>query len=360
MRLSDFVFEYVSQYAKHAFMLVGGGSMWLNDSISRSKMKYTCMLHEQGASLAAQAYGHITNQLGVCVVTTGPGGTNAITGCLAAWMDSTPVLFISGQAQTSQLMGETGMRYRGTQECDIVSIVEPITKYAVTVKDPQKIKVILGAAIHAATHGRKAPVWIDIPLDIQSAEIEPDKLETFSVMPNEFIEWQREENIVVGVDNVKRLTNECKKPVIFAGYGIISSNAEKQFFDLIDGFKCPILTTWKSIGLLSDNHPLYAGRPGAIGQTAANKITGLCDLIIVLGVSMTLDQVAYNLSDFAKQAVKIVVDIDKAELNKFDDSWVKIHADIKEFLCALKVGGDYGQWARDCKEMQKENVFIKE
>jgi acetolactate synthase-1/2/3 large subunit len=159
---------------------------------------------------------------------------------------------------------------------------------------------------------------------------------------------------------VMEATRNCSKPVILAGYGIIASNAEKQFFDLIDGFKCPILTTWKSIGLLSDNHPLYAGRPGAIGQTAANKITGLCDLILVLGVSMTLDQVAYNLSDFAKQAVKIVVDIDKAELNKFNDSWVKINADIKEFLCALKIGGDYGQWVRDCKEMQKQNIFILE
>jgi len=341
-------------------MLVGGGSMHLNDAIGKSKIGYTCALHEQGAGYMALGYAQVKNQLGLCVVTTGPGATNAITPCLAAWMDSVPVLFISGQVQTKYLTGESGLRYKGTQEVDIISMVEHITKYSVTIKDPLKIKIYLGAAIHTAMTGRKAPVWLDIPLDIQSAEIDPEKLESFSVMTNEWIDWQNKENIVVGVDNVKRLTKECKKPVILAGYGIIASNAEKQFFELIDAFKCPVLTTWKSIGLLSDNHPLYAGRPGAIGQTAANKITGLCDLIIVLGAQMNLDQVAYNLSGFAKQAVKIVVDIDKAELNKFDDSWVKIKADVKEFLCALKIGGDYGQWVKECKELQKQNIFILE
>jgi acetolactate synthase-1/2/3 large subunit len=341
-------------------MLVGGGSMFLNDAIGKSRITYTCALHEQGAGYMALGYAQVKNQLGLCVVTTGPGATNAITPCLSAWTDSIPVLFISGQVQTKHLTGESGLRFKGTQEVDIISMVEHITKYSVTVKDPLKIKIYLGAAIHASMTGRKAPVWLDIPLDIQSAEIEPDKLESFSVMQNEFVEWQREENIAVGVDIVKQAFETCSKPVIFAGHGIISSNSEKQFFDLIDSFKCPILTTWKSIGLLSDNHPLYAGRPGGIGQTAANKITGMCDLILVLGAQMNLDQVAYNLSDFAKQAVKIVVDIDKAELNKFDDSWVKIHADIKEFLCSLKIGGDYGQWVRDCKEMQKQNIFILE
>jgi acetolactate synthase-1/2/3 large subunit len=358
MRLSDYILDVVSQYTKRVYFLSGGGAMHLNDALGKSKLSYTAALHEQGAGYMAYGHANMTNQLGVCMVTTGPGGTNAVTPCLAAWMDSMPVLFISGQVQTNQMMGESGMRYKGTQECDIVSIVEPITKYAVTVKDPSKIKIILGAAIHTAMHGRKGPVWVDIPLDIQSAEIEPDKLESFSVQFNEWIDWQNKENIAVGVDNVKRLTETCSKPVIFAGYGIISSNAEKQFYGLLDAFKCPVLLTWKSMGLLSDNHPLYAGRPGAIGQTAANKITGMCDLILVLGVQMNLDQVAYNLIDFAKQAVKIVVDIDKAELNKFDDSWVKIHADIKEFLSALKIGGDYGQWVRDCKEMQSLNKFM--
>ena len=358
MRLADYVFEYLSKHVKHAFMLVGGGSMHINDAIGKSKIAYTCALHEQGAGYMALGYAQVKNQLGLCVVTTGPGATNAITPCLSAWTDSIPVLFISGQVQTKHLTGESGLRFKGTQEVDIISMVEHITKYSVTVKDPQNIKIYLGAAIYAATSGRKAPVWIDIPLDIQSAEIEPDKLESFNILPNEWNDWQNKENIVVGVDNVKRLTKECKKPVIFAGYGIIASNAEKQFFDLIDVFKCPVLTTWKSIGLLSDNNPLYAGRPGAIGQRAANKIQQTCDLLLVLGAQMNLDQVAYNLDGVAPDAVKIVVDIDPAELKKYS-GWITIQADIKEFLCALKIGGDYGQWVRDCKEMQKENVFIR-
>ena len=359
MRFSDFVCEYISNYTKHVFCLVGGGAMWLNDSLGKSKLTPVFMLHEQGASLAAQAYGHITNQLGVCMVTTGPGATNAITGCLAAWMDSTPVLFISGQVQTNQMIGESGLRYKGTQEVDIISMIEHITKYSLTITDPSKIKIYLGAAIRAATTGRKAPVWLDIPLDIQSAEIEPDKLEDFTVMTNEWLQWQREENIRLGIEQVIEATRNCSKPVIFAGYGIISSNAEKQFFELIESFKCPVLTTWKSMGLLSDNHPLYAGRPGGIGQRAANKIQQTCDLLLVLGAQMNLDQVAYNLDAVAPNAVKIVVDIDPAELKKYN-GWITIQADIKEFLSALKVGGDYGQWGRDCKEMQKENVFIKE
>ena len=171
MRLADYIFEYLHEHVKHAFMLVGGGSMFLNDAIGKSKIAYTCALHEQGAGYMALGYAQVKNQLGLCVVTTGPGATNAITPCLAAWMDSVPVLFISGQVQTKYLIGDSGLRYKGTQEVDIVSIVEHITKYSVTVKDPTKIKEILDTAINAATTGRKGPVWIDIPLDIQSAEL---------------------------------------------------------------------------------------------------------------------------------------------------------------------------------------------
>ena len=359
MKLSDFVIEYISRYTKRVFLVVGGGAMHLNDSLGRSKLEYTCMMHEQGASLAAQAYGHITNQLGVCMTTTGPGATNAITGCLAAWMDSTPVLFISGQVQTSQMIGTSGRRYVGSQECDIISMVAPITKYAVTVTDPYKIKILLGAAIYAATSGRKGPVWIDIPLDIQSANIEPSQLPEFTRVENEWETYLKEENVKAGVRAVKEAIRAASKPVIFAGYGIISGNAEKQFYALLDNLKCPVLTTWKSLGLLSDNNPVYCGRPGGIGQRAANKIQQTCDFILVLGAKLDYDQTAYQLATFAPLAKKIVVDIDPAELKKFDDSWVKIPADVKDFLLALHVDGEYMAWLKECKEMQKENDYGK-
>lgn len=334
--------------------------MHINDSLGKSKLEHVCALHEQGAGYMAYGYGMATNQLGVCMVTTGPGATNAVTPCLAAWMDAIPVLFISGQVQTTQMIGTSGRRYVGAQECDIVSVVSPITKYSVTVMDPQKIAIYLGAAVYAATHGRKAPVWVDIPLDVQSADIDPTKLEPFSIPYNEWTDWQNQENIRVGVEAVKEATAKCAKPVVLAGYGVIAANAEKQLFDLFDKFKCPVLTTWKSMGLMSDNHPLYCGRPGAIGQRAANKIQQMSDFILVLGCKLDFDQTAYQLDTFAPLAKKIIVDIDPSELSKYNDTWVKINCDVKDFLNALHIGGDYSQWLRECKEMQKENVFIKE
>jgi len=236
-------------------------------------------------------------------------------------------------------------------------MVAPITKYAVTVTDPHKIKILLGAAIYAATSGRKGPAWIDIPLDIQAANIEPSQIPEFTRVENEWDAYRKEEAIKCGVSAVKEAIRNVSKPAIFAGYGIISSNAEKQFFDLMDKLKCPILTTWKSLGLLSDNNPLYCGRPGGIGQRAANKIQQTCDFILVLGAKLDFDQTAYQLSTFAPLAKKIVVDIDPAELAKFDDSWVKVNADIKDFLLALKIDGEYMAWLKQCKEMQKENKY---
>ena len=340
------------------FVVVGGGSMHLNDSLGKGAVEYTCMMHEQGAALAAQAYGHITNQLGVCMVTTGPGATNAITGCLAAWMDSTPVLFISGQVQTTQLMGTSGLRYKGVQECDIVSMVSPITKYAVTVTDPAKIKLVLGEAVHAATTGRKGPVWVDIPLDIQAAEVTPRELEQFTQGYNEWGEWQKQEDVRLGIEKVKHAVSKASKPVILAGYGIIAGNVEKAFYTLLDGFKCPVLLTWKSISLLSDNNPLYCGRPGTIGQRAANWIQQHGDMLLVLGAQMNYDQTAYQLEGVAPDAEKIVVDIDPAELAKYPDSWVKVRADLADFLPKLHVAGNYGSWLAECKKMNKDNPVI--
>ena len=171
MKVSDYVVKELEKYTDRIFCLVGGGSMHLNNSLYGSKIQTVFMLHEQGAAFAAQAYGHITNKLGVCMVTTGPGCTNAITGCLAAWMDSTPVLFISGQCDTKFRHTE-GMRYLGNQECDIIDIVRPITKYAHEPSDAFNTRLAFHAAIHNATHGRKGPVWLSISLDIQCAEVE--------------------------------------------------------------------------------------------------------------------------------------------------------------------------------------------
>ena len=172
MRVSDFIVKELEKYTDHVFTLVGGGSMWLNDSLYDSKLTPVFMLHEQGAAFAAQAYAHMTNKLGVCMVTSGPGATNAITGCLAAWMDSDPVLFISGNVPTQHSIGDSGRRYVGPQECDIISMVKGITKYSKQLDSVDYVDEILESAIYQATQPRCGPVWLDIPLDIQGAEIE--------------------------------------------------------------------------------------------------------------------------------------------------------------------------------------------
>ena len=171
MRVADYIIHRLEGLTRHVFLLVGGGSMHLNDALYDSELTPVFMLHEQGAAFAAQAYGHLTG-LGVCMTTSGPGATNAITGCLAAWMDSTPVLFISGNVATSNMATDTGMRYVGPQEADIISMVKPITKYALCVRHPEWIEGALTQAIEIATTGRKGPVWLDIPLDVQGAECE--------------------------------------------------------------------------------------------------------------------------------------------------------------------------------------------
>ncbi len=360
MKLSDYVIDFISNYTKRIFLVVGGGAMHLNDSLGNNKkIEYTAMLHEQGAAYAACGYGQVTNKLGVCMVTTGPGGTNAVTGVLAAWMDSIPVLFISGQVQTYQMIGTSGLRYKGSQEADIVSIVSPITKYAVTVTEPSQIRWILGRAIHEAQTGRKGPVWVDIPLDVQAADIEPDKLESFSVDYNEWQEWQENEDIRYGVEQIEQALIGANKPVIIAGGGIIAAKAEDDFHKLIEKLKCPVLLTWKSIGLMSDNHPLYCGRPGAIGQRAANKIQQSADVLIVLGAQMNYDQVAYQLELVAPGARKFVVDIDPAELAKYPGDWICIKADLKQFIKRLKVGGEYASWLKECKKLNKDNPVIE-
>ena len=172
MRVSDYIVKELEKHTDHVFCLVGGGSMHLNDSLYDSKLTPVYMLHEQGAAFAAQAYAHMTNKLGVCMVTSGPGATNAITGCLAAWMDSDPVLFISGNVPTQHSIGDSGRRYVGPQECDIISMVKGITKWAIQVDIPGSIQVDLKTVIEVATTPRCGPVWLDIPLDIQGAEIE--------------------------------------------------------------------------------------------------------------------------------------------------------------------------------------------
>jgi acetolactate synthase-1/2/3 large subunit len=333
IKLSDYVMEFIAkQGVKDVFLLSGGGCMHLVDSLGKCKdLNYICNLNEQAVGIAVEAYGQYTNNLGVGLVTTGPGGTNAITGVAAAYVDSTPCLILSGQVKRSDLAKPYGVRQMGYQEVDIVSIVKPITKYSVIVMEPEKIKYYLQKAVYLATNGKKGPVWIDIPLDVQAAMIDENHLEEFVIEKE--IQDNTCSDIEEKIKNTIKLLNEAKRPCILVGNGVRLSNAGNLFLDLVKKLNIPVLATWKAIDFFDENDPLFFGRPGAIGQRGANFIQQNCDFLLVIGARLDFGQTGYNHKNFAPKAKKIMLDIDKAEINKMDmDIQVKAHMDAKVFI----------------------------
>ncbi len=328
MKLSDYVAQRIAGAGvKHVFLLAGGGSMHLVDSLGRcSEIEYVCNLHEQACSIAAEAYGQYTNNLGVAMVTTGPGGTNAISGLAGAWLDSTPCLFISGQVKRADLIGDRGVRQMGFQELNIVRIVESITKYAVTVTDPLSIRYHIDKALHLAGSGRPGPVWIDIPLDVQSAVIDESKLNGYAEHAHPGDSKELEKQVGAAIE----LLNRSERPVMLVGNGVRLGKALDEFESLLDALRVPVLTTWKAADILPDDHPSYIGRPGSVGQRAANFSQQNSDWILVLGARLDLGQTAYNHRNFAPAAVKVIVDTDPAEIRKMDmEIDVPIYSDAK-------------------------------
>ena len=315
MKLSDYVMRRIAETGvRHVFMLPGGGCMHLVDSLgSCPDLEFVCNLHEQACAIAADAYAQYTNRLGVALVTTGPGGTNTITGVAAAWLESTPCLFLSGQVKRADLSAGRGLRQMGFQEINIVDIVRPITKYAVLVEDPLKIRYHLDKALFLARNGRRGPVWLDIPLDVQAAEIDESSLESYQPdLPPE----AASQRVAAGVADAIDHLNQAERPVVLAGNGIRLSGAFDDFLELTEVLRVPVLTTWKAIDFLPEEHPLYIGRPGAVGQRAANFAQQNADWLLVLGARLDLGQTAYNHAAFARGAYKVVVDVDEAEIRK--------------------------------------------
>jgi acetolactate synthase-1/2/3 large subunit len=376
-KLSDYVIEFVAATGvKHVFLLTGGGNMHLTDSLGRSSgLEYVCCLHEQACAFAAEHYAEFTagaacgertqafsagadgsqasekashpngnRGLGVAMVTTGPGGTNAVTGVAAAWLESASCLFLSGQAKRADLIGTTGVRSMGQQEVDIVSIVRPITKYAVTVLDPSSIRHELEKAVYLATHGRRGPVWIDIPLDVQAAMIDEEQLQGFTPPAIEYCGIERQ------VAKAIELINRAQRPVLFLGNGARSAQAEGTLQPLIDLLQSPVLVTWKIADLLPETSPYYAGRPGAIGQRGANFTQQNADCIIVLGARLDRPQTAFSHANFARAAAKIIVDVDPSELAKIQtDVDVPVCADSAAFVAEfLRQAGSLKPMDRAC------------
>jgi acetolactate synthase I/II/III large subunit len=365
IKLSDYIMEFIADRGvKDIFMLPGGGCMHLVDSLGRNKrLRAVSCLHEQAAAISAEAYGQYTNNLGVCLVTTGPGGTNAITGVAGAWLDSTPLLIVSGQVKREDLIDGSGLRQKGFQEINIVDIVKPITKYAVTILDPKLIRWHLEEAMHLACTGRPGPVWIDIPLDIQAMEIDETRLSRFDIS----LKHASPRSFVQGVVNLFR---SSKRPVLLAGNGIRLAKAGQEFIELIELLGIPVLTTWKAADLIPEDHPLYCGRPGSVGQRGANFIQQNADCLISIGARLDHGQTAYNLRQFAPEAAKIIIDIDSAEIEKLnciigpDDGTLVMDAGdfIREFIRQIPhsefLNMQCLSWLFCCKNWQKKYPVI--
>jgi acetolactate synthase-1/2/3 large subunit len=365
MKLSDYVAEFVADLGvEHFFLLPGGGCMHLTDSAGRNpRLKAVSCLHEQACAFAAEGYAEYKNGLGVALVTTGPGGTNAVTGVAAAWIESAACLILSGQAKRADLIGNRGVRSMGQQEVDIISMVRSITKYAVTILDPHSIRYHLEKAAYLAQHGRRGPVWLDIPLDVQSAIIDENTLIAFD--PAELKSSPATSSVDEAALRTLELIRYAERPVIMAGNGVRTSGAAAAFHELIELLQVPVLATWKAADLLPDRHPLHAGRPGSIGQRAANFVQQNSDVLLIIGARLDLPQTAFNHANFAPRARKIMVDIDPAEIGKMQmPIEIPVVADAADFIQALltlaKSNGrkSGGAWLQQCQDWRKQYPVV--
>ena len=364
MKLSDYVINFVAtQGVKHVFMLPGGGAMHLNDSLGRcERLEYVCHLHEQACAIAAEAYARVTNNLGVVMVTAGPGGTNTMTGVAAAWLDSTPVLFLSGQAKRADLKGDRGLRQLGVQEIDLVSIVSPITKYAVTVLEPNDIRYHLEKALYLAKSGRPGPVWIDLPLDVQATKIDADRLKGFDQPDPQPGNAEKLESLT---RQMIELFNQAERPVILVGNGVRIASAEELFQRLVELLGIPVLTTRLGVDLLPATSPLCFGMPGGIASRAANFTLQNSDFLLILGARLDMALIGYAPEKLARAAKKVMVNIDESEIRKLGPIIaVPIAADARQFLDELlRQSGDLDTrkrtaWLDRCQEWRERYPFV--
>jgi acetolactate synthase-1/2/3 large subunit len=337
MKLSDYVMRFIAaEGVRHVFLVTGGGAMHLNASLAQCPgLEAVCNSHEQASAMAAENYAKATNNLGVALVTTGPGGTNALTGVTGAWLDSTPVLVVSGQVKRPDRMfapdgTPLGMRQLGVQEVDIVSIVKPVTKYAVTVLDPASIRYHLEKAVWLARNGRPGPVWIDIPLDVQASPIDETNLTAFD--PAEFAPAPACDLADKVRETIDAL-NGAQRPLILVGNGVRLAHAEDDFRKLFARLGIPVEATWCAADIISSEDPLFVGRPGSLASRGANFALQNCDFLLIVGARMDFAITGYAPERLARAAHKVMVDIDLAEIRKLAPFiQTEIPADAGAFL----------------------------
>jgi len=333
MKISDYIMDYLASLGvKEVFCVTGGGAMHMNNSLGQSKvLKGVFMLHEQGASIAAESYARIHEGYGVCLVTSGPGGTNAITGLVGAYIDSIPVIYISGQAKRADLVGDQGIRQFGIQEVNIISMVSAYSKYAVQIDKPEMIRYELEKAAAIAINGRPGPVWLDVPLDIQASDVIPEELEGFD--SDSLPQYDANDEDITKVINA---FNGSEKPVLVLGHGIRLGHAVSEARELYNALNIPVLTSWNGVDLIEESHPMYFGRPGAVGQRAANLIQQGADMVITIGTRLNLLSTGYNYESFLANGTHIMVDIDPNEMNKKNvHPQIKINCNAGSFIRKL-------------------------
>jgi len=300
IKLSDYVFDFLTEKGiDTVFSVSGGAAAHLLNSVKEKQLKYICNYHEQACAMAAEGYARIAKKPACVLVTNGPGSSNTITGVLGAYQDSIPMIIISGQVPTKQSLKSTGntkLRQVGVQECDIISIVKPITKYAIQITNANDIFDILEEAYKQATTGRMGPVWIDIPLDIQSTYVESPK--------------------IYNIEEIIDVISRSEYPVIVTGNGIHLSNSEDLFYKLKERLQIPVVSTWTSKDLMNQNDPLFVGNFGLLGERAGNFAIQNADLLLILGSRLSIPNIGYQSHLFSPKSIKVMVDIDKNELNK--------------------------------------------
>ena len=366
IRVADYIAEFLAENnIDTLFTVVGGGAMHLNDGFGHNEdIKCIYNHHEQACAIAAEGYYRMSNKLPAVCVTTGPGGTNALTGVLGAYLDSIPMLVISGQVKYEMTVDSTGLDLRqlGDQEWNIVSTVDSMTKYAYMIKNPNEIKYVLQKALYLATSGRPGPCWIDVPLDIQGAIIDTDDL----------IEFNEDElDIDLGVkvtkDTIETVISKlksAKRPVIYAGSAIRTNNAHDEFLKLVNKLQIPVVNAWNATDSLEYDNKLTVGCGGSFGDRPANFAVQNSDLILSLGCRLSTRQVSFAYDKWAYDAYKIMVEIDKAEIEKPTINIdMPIQSDIGDFLEIFNKVLDeeymgyefnYNQWVDKCNEWKNK------
>lgn len=359
MKVADFTIRFFENLGiDTAFTISGGGCIHLIEALRTSKMDVVCPHHEQTALMASEGYTRMTNKLSLNVVTTGPGGTNTLTGLLGLWLDSIPSIIISGQVPSNQLAKGTGCRQIGDQEFDIVSVVKPMTKYAVTIENPNNILYELEKAYNIATSGRPGPVWVDIPLDIQGAQIDPQNLKSYP----ESLDTNRIESNQW--DKFYELINQSQKPLFIVGNGIRLSDSYELFNNLLNQTNIPVVTGPHSgVDGVDNTFEYYSGRIGILGQLSSNKIVQEADLLICLGTRLPVKMTGYNIKEFSPNSKKIFVDIDENEVNKHKFNVdLKIITDLKKFLNQVESKNfsldHIDEWRNQTKKLRSEQIYV--